>query len=76
MGERLWHRGQAGLIADSEAEGIWTLPAAIVPDNTVSIELPSKAGFRVVGRRSRLGCMSRRWRDVVLLERRSLIAGT
>jgi L-amino acid N-acyltransferase YncA len=66
----------AGLIADSEGEGIWTLQAGIFPENTASIDLHVKAGFRVVGTRSRLGCMNGRWRDVVLLERRSLIAGT
>jgi phosphinothricin acetyltransferase len=66
----------AGLIAGSEAEGIWTLQAGIFPENTASIELHTKAGFRVVGTRSRLGCMNGRWRDVVLLERRSLIVGT
>ena len=66
----------AQLIADSEAEGIWTLQAGIFPENTSSIALHTKAGFRVVGTRSKLGCMDGRWRDVVLLERRSLVAGT
>jgi L-amino acid N-acyltransferase YncA len=66
----------ARLIADSEAEGIWTLQAGIFPENTSSIALHTKAGFRVVGTRSRLGCMDGCWRDVVLLERRSLVAGT
>jgi L-amino acid N-acyltransferase YncA len=65
----------AGLIAKSEAEGIWTLQAGIFPENTASIELHTKAGFRIVGTRSRLGCMNERWRDVVLLERRSLVVG-
>jgi|SRR3984957_5160341 L-amino acid N-acyltransferase YncA len=66
----------AQLIAASEAEGIWTLQAGIFPENTSSIALHTKAGFRVVGTRSKLGCMHGRWRDVVLLERRSLVAGT
>lgn len=66
----------AQLIAASEKEGIWTLQAGIFPENTSSIALHTKAGFRVVGTRSRLGSMNGRWRDVVLLERRSLIAGT
>ena len=65
----------AQLIAASEAEGIWTLQAGIFPENTSSITLHTKAGFRVVGTRSKLGCMDGRWRDVVLLERRSLVAG-
>jgi L-amino acid N-acyltransferase YncA len=66
----------AQLIAASEAEGIWTLQAGIFPENGSSMALHTKAGFRVVGTRSKLGCMDGRWRDVVLLERRSLVAGT
>ena len=69
-------RLMARLIADSEAEVIWTLQAGIFPENTASIELHTKAGFRVVGTRSRLGSMNGVWRDVVLMERRSLVAGT
>jgi phosphinothricin acetyltransferase len=66
----------AGLIADFEAEGIWTLQAGIFPENTASIELHTRAGFRMVGTPSRLGCMNGRWGDVVLLERRSLMVGS
>jgi phosphinothricin acetyltransferase len=63
------------LIADSEAEGIWTLQAGILPENEASIRLHSNAGFRIVGTRERLGSMNGRWRDVVLMERRSSVAG-
>ncbi len=63
------------LIADSEAEGIWTLQAGIFPENVASIALHQRAGFRSVGRRERLGQMNGRWRDVVLMERRSAVAG-
>jgi L-amino acid N-acyltransferase YncA len=66
----------AKLITESEAEGIWTLQAGIFPENEASIKLHVNTGFRIVGTRSRLGCMNGRWRDVVLLERRSLVAGT
>jgi L-amino acid N-acyltransferase YncA len=65
----------ARLIADSEAEGIWTLQAGIFPENVASIALHQRAGFRLVGVRERLGQMNGRWRDVVLMERRSLVAG-
>jgi phosphinothricin acetyltransferase len=75
-GRGIGARLMAELIADSEAEGIWTLQAGIFPENTASIELHTKTGFRVVGTRSRLGSMNGRWRDVVLLERRSLTVGT
>jgi L-amino acid N-acyltransferase YncA len=59
------------LIESSEREGIWTLQAGIFPENTASVELHRRAGFRVVGTRERLGSMDGRWRDVVLMERRS-----
>jgi L-amino acid N-acyltransferase YncA len=71
MGGRLMAR----LIAESEAEGIWTLQAGIFPENRASIALHERAGFRVVGQRERLGQMNGRWRDVLLMERRSSVAG-
>lgn len=63
------------LIAESEAAGIWTLQAGIFPENVASIRLHTKAGFRIVGTRERLGSMNGRWRDVILLERRSTVTG-
>jgi phosphinothricin acetyltransferase len=63
------------LVADSEAAGIWTLQAGIFPENTASVTLHQYCGFRIVGRRERLGQMQGVWRDVLLLERRSAIAG-
>ena len=63
------------LIEVSEQEGIWTLQSGIFPENTASLELCRRFGFRVVGTRERVGCMAGRWRDVVLLERRSKVAG-
>jgi phosphinothricin acetyltransferase len=63
------------LIANSENNGIWTLQAGIFPENVPSIALHERAGFRIVGKRERLGQMNGRWRDVILMERRSAIAG-
>jgi L-amino acid N-acyltransferase YncA len=65
----------ASLIESSEGEGIWTLQAGIFPENVASVELHKRQGFRVVGVRERLGAMDGRWRDVLLLERRSGVAG-
>jgi arsenate reductase len=59
------------LITASEAAGIWTLQAEVFPKNTASLALHHRAGFRVVGVRERPGHHHGRWRDVVLLERRS-----
>ena len=55
----------------AEAVGFWTLQAGIFPENQASIALHEKCGFRVVGRRERLGQLAGRWRDVMMLERRS-----
>ncbi|ELR68204.1 phosphinothricin N-acetyltransferase [Fulvivirga imtechensis AK7] len=59
------------LINESEKVNIWTLQAGIFPENKSSIRLHEKNGFRVVGIREKIGKMDNKWRDVVLLERRS-----
>ncbi|KXK59119.1 phosphinothricin acetyltransferase [Micromonospora rosaria] len=59
------------LIADTEAAGIWTVQSGVFPENTASLGLHDRLGFRVVGVRERVGRRDGRWRDVVLLERRS-----
>lgn len=59
------------LVAASEAEGLWTLQAGILPENAGSVKIHEHSGFRIVGRREKLGKMDGAWRDVLLLERRS-----
>ncbi|WP_432076229.1 N-acetyltransferase family protein [Streptomyces wuyuanensis] len=59
------------LIDSTEAAGIWTIQSGIFPENTASLALHKRAGFRVIGRRERIGLHQGVWRDVVLLERRS-----
>ena len=63
------------LVFESEQNGIWTLQAGIFPENAASIALHKSCGFREVGVRRRIGKMGERWRDVLLLERRSAITG-
>jgi L-amino acid N-acyltransferase YncA len=65
----------AALIEVAESEGVWTLQAGIFPENAASVNLVKKAGFREVGRRERIARLDGRWRDVLLFERRSTIAG-
>ena len=64
------------LIDSTEAAGIWTIQSGIFPENIASIRLHQREGFRVVGIRERIGRQRGRWRDVVLVERRSASAGT
>jgi L-amino acid N-acyltransferase YncA len=59
------------LIASTEAAGIWTIQSGVFPENAASLRLHERAGFRVVGTRERVGRQHGRWRDVVLIERRS-----
>ena len=71
----------AALIDSSEKAGIWTLQGGIFPENTASLGLFKKHGFRELGRKEKLGKMTYgeldgTWRDVILLERRSKVAGS
>ncbi len=63
------------LIASSETNNIWTLQAGIFPENVASVKLHEQAGFRQVGCREKIGKMRDRWRDTLLLERRSKVVG-
>ncbi len=63
------------LVIESELNGIWTLQAGIFPENIASIKLHHKYGFRTIGTRERLGKLDNKWRDVLLLERRSRVTG-
>ena len=63
------------MIEEAERSGIWTLQASIFPENTASIALHERCGFRVVGRRERLGKLGDSWRDIILMERRSAVVG-
>lgn len=63
------------LVVASERCGLWTLQAGILRENTASIRLHERCGFRVVGYREKIGQMDSVWRDVVLMERRSRVVG-
>lgn len=63
------------LVDESEANNIWTLQAGIFPENIASIKIHEACGFRILGKRERIGKMNGIWRDTVLLERRSETVG-
>ncbi len=75
-GQGVGRRLLEALIASTEAAGIWTIQSGVFPENTASLALHRAAGFREIGVRERVGCHHGRWRDVVLLERRSKVAGS
>jgi L-amino acid N-acyltransferase YncA len=63
------------LIESTEAAGVWTVQSGVFPENTASLALHRRAGFRVVGTRERIGRHHGVWRDVMMLERRSPAIG-
>jgi phosphinothricin acetyltransferase len=60
----------SALVAAAEAAGIWTIQCSVFPENTASLALHERAGFRVVGRRERIAQLDGVWRDTVFLELR------
>jgi L-amino acid N-acyltransferase YncA len=72
-GQGTGRRLLAALITSAEAAGIWTIQSGIFPENAASLALHLAAGFRVVGTRERIAQHQGRWRDVVLIERRSRV---
>jgi L-amino acid N-acyltransferase YncA len=77
-----WARGRGvgvallhALIESAEANGIWTLQGATIAENAASLALQARCGFRVVGRRERIGKLAGVWRDTILTERRSRKVG-
>jgi phosphinothricin acetyltransferase len=70
----------AALIISTEKAGLWTLQGGIFPENTSSLRLVRTHGFKEIGRREKIGKMTYgdlagTWRDVILVERRSTVAG-
>jgi L-amino acid N-acyltransferase YncA len=74
-GQKIGSRLLQKLIGESERENIWTLQAGIFPENTASLVIHEKLGFRKVGYRDRIGKLNGKWRNTVLLERRSKKTG-
>jgi phosphinothricin acetyltransferase len=63
------------LITSADQAGIWTVQTGIFPENIASVTLHERCGFRVVGRRERIGQLDGVWRDTLFLERRSTAVG-
>src|SRR5262245_411939 len=64
--------GRAALDAlarEYEARGFWKLVSRIFPENTGSLALHERAGFRTVGVYRRHGKLDGQWRDCVIVEK-------
>jgi L-amino acid N-acyltransferase YncA len=64
--------GRAALEALCQAyskRGFWKIVSRIFPENTASLKLHERCGFRVVGVYQRHGRLEGAWRDCVIVER-------
>lgn len=59
------------LVQSTEETGLWTIQTSVFPEDTENVALHRAHGFRIVGLRERIGRQGDRWRDVLVLERRS-----
>jgi phosphinothricin acetyltransferase len=71
QGHGVGHALLTALLKSTEEAGIWTVQSGIFPENTASLALHERVGFRVIGTRERIGRLHGQWRNVVLVERRS-----
>ena len=71
FGRGIGNKLMAALVEESERQGIWSLYSSIFPENRATLKLHLRHGFRKVGIRERIAQRDGRWRDTLILERRS-----
>ena len=74
-GQGIGNELMAALVEASERHGIWSLYSSIFPENQATLKLHLRNGFREVGIRQRIAQRDGRWRDTLILERRSKTVG-
>jgi len=75
FGKGIGSQLMARLIEVSESEGIWSLYSSIFAENRATLRLHLRHGFREVGFRERIAQQNGRWRNTLILERRSTKVG-
>lgn len=70
-GKKIGSELMENIIISSERNGIWTLVSSVFPENEATLRLHSKFGFRIIGKREKIAQLEGKWRDTMLLERRS-----
>jgi L-amino acid N-acyltransferase YncA len=63
------------MILSSEEHGIWTLFSSVFPENMATLKLHEKFGFRIIGDREKIAKLDGKWRNTLILERRSKKTG-
>jgi len=75
IGKGVGNELMAALVAASEENGICSLYSSIFPENEATRRLHLRHGFREVGIRERIAQQNGRWRNTLILERRSTLVG-
>ena len=75
LGQGIGSELMARLVEESERNGIWSLYSSIFPENQATLKLHLRHGFREVGIRERIAQRNGRWRNTLILERRSKKVG-
>ncbi len=75
LGKGAGSKLMAHLLPESEKHGIWTIHSSIFPENTATLRLHKRFGFREVGIRDRIAQLDGQWRSTLILERRSKVVG-
>jgi L-amino acid N-acyltransferase YncA len=70
-GMKIGSRLMEHVINSSELNGIWTLVSSVFPENVATLRLHVKFGFRIIGKREKIARLDGKWRDTILMERRS-----
>lgn len=59
------------VIESSVENGIWTINSSVFPENIATLKLHEKFGFRIIGTKEKVARLDDKWRNTILLERRS-----
>lgn len=68
-GQRVGDALMAAFLPACQQAGLWKVLSRIFPENTASLALCARHGFRVVGTYERHARLDGVWRDVVIVER-------
>ncbi len=75
LGKGVGNSLMAALVTNSEDNHFWSLYSSIFPENKATLRLHLRHGFREVGLRERIAQLNGRWRNTMILERRSTLNG-
>ena len=74
-GQQIGTKLLESIIHESECQGYWTLQSGILTENSASIAIHKKSGFREIGYREKVAKIKNVWKNTVLFERRSTVTG-